>query len=319
MKVNVVWHPSSLRHHTGTGHPENPERLRAVLETLRSQELASSVVWHEAAPANREHILEVHSLQYVQRLEQLAEQGGGWLDGDTVMSADSFDAALHAAGAAIKAVELGHGGENAFAAVRPPGHHACRTRAMGFCLLNNIVIAARFALNNYDLSRVLIVDWDVHHGNGTQELVESDERVRYVSLHEWPLYPGTGATEERGVGNIFNVPRPGGLPRATYVEDLSRAVDSATRSWNPDLLLISAGFDAMAGDPLAHFTLEPEDYAEWVSRWLRFGVPIVSVLEGGYVPERVAAGVVAHLWSRGKAGSPGFHFGPEHAVDSRQL
>jgi acetoin utilization deacetylase AcuC-like enzyme len=143
--------------------------------------------------------------------------------------------------------------------------------------------------------RVLIVDWDVHHGNGTQAIVERDARIRYVSLHQWPLYPGTGRADERGVGNVFNVPRPPGLPRRDYVEALHGAVAQATAGWRPDLLLISAGFDAMAGDPLAGFTLEPEDYAEWVTRWGELDVPLASVLEGGYVPPRIAAAAQAHL------------------------
>jgi len=165
---------------------------------------------------------------------------------------------------------------------------------MGFCLINSVVVAARWALSN-GLGRILIVDWDVHHGNGTQALVERDARIRYVSLHQWPLFPGTGLKGERGVGNIFNVPRPPGLPRDRYVADLNAAVDEATSGWMPDLMLISAGFDAMAGDPLAGFTLEPADYASWVRHWRELGVPIASMLEGGYCPPRIADAAAAHL------------------------
>ena len=149
------------------------------------------------------------------------------------------------------------------------------------------MVAARAALEEADAARVLIIDWDVHHGNGTQDLVESDARIRYVSLHQWPLYPGTGRAEERGVGNVFNVPRPPGLPRRRYLDDLNDAVARATDDWAPDLILISAGFDAMAGDPLAGFTLEPEDYATWIREWRELGAPMGAVLEGGYVPERI--------------------------------
>ncbi len=158
---------------------------------------------------------------------------------------------------------------------------------MGFCLINNVVVAARSALDDHGLERVLIIDWDVHHGNGTQALVQDDPRIRFVSLHQHPLYPGTGRSEERGVGNVFNVPRPPGLPRATYLADLNTAVDEATSGWEPELVLISAGFDAMAGDPLAGFTLEPPDYAIWIHDWQRLGAPLGAVLEGGYVPERI--------------------------------
>jgi acetoin utilization deacetylase AcuC-like enzyme len=168
---------------------------------------------------------------------------------------------------------------------------------MGFCLLNNVVVAARNALEEWGAARVLIVDWDVHHGNGTQALVERDDRVRYVSLHQWPWYPGTGPAHERGVGNIFNLPRPPGLPRSRYVGDLQAAVERAVDGWIPDLILLSAGFDALAGDPLGGFTLEPEDYATWVTSWKGIGAPIVSVLEGGYAPQRVAAAAVAHVYA----------------------
>jgi acetoin utilization deacetylase AcuC-like enzyme len=166
---------------------------------------------------------------------------------------------------------------------------------MGFCLINSVVVAARAALEEEAIGRVLIIDWDVHHGNGTQAMVESDPRIRYVSLHQWPLYPGTGRAEERGVGNIFNVPRSPGLPRGTYVRDLNDAVGRAVEGWRPDLILLSAGFDALAGDPLAGFTLEPEDYPVWVREWRQLGVPMASVLEGGYVPSRIRQAASEHV------------------------
>ena len=248
-----------------------------------------------APPADDTALERVHAPEYLQHLAAVADRGGGRLDADTVVSGASFQAARHAAGAAIAAVRSALDGTPAFACVRPPGHHATADEAMGFCLVNNVVVAARVALDDLGLARVLIVDWDVHHGNGTQELVERDPRMRYVSLHQWPLYPGTGRADERGAGNVFNVPRPPGLPRATYVADLEAAVARATDGWVPDLLLISAGFDAMAGDPLAGFTLEPEDYATWVRSWRRFGAPIASVLEGGYEPSRIRHAAAAHL------------------------
>jgi acetoin utilization deacetylase AcuC-like enzyme len=187
-------------------------------------------------------------------------------------------------------------GDHAFLAVRPPGHHALYDQAMGFCLVNNVVVAAREA-QALGRSQVLIIDWDVHHGNGTQDLVDADPTIRYVSLHQWPWYPGTGAASERGAGNIFNVPRPPDLPPQRYVEDLWSAVTEATRGWAPDMVLISAGFDAMAQDPLGGFTLEPLHYAEWTQRLRAHlpSVPILSMLEGGYAPARVAEGVLAHL------------------------
>ncbi len=301
MTVHVVWHPSSLDHDPGSGHPESPERLRTVLNVLRVSPLAERVRWHVAEPASETALLRVHTAPYLRLLADLAARGGGRLDADTVMSPASFVAARHAAGAAVRAAELALQGEPAFAAVRPPGHHALADAAMGFCLINNIVVAARAALEEWGASRVLIVDWDVHHGNGTQALVAGEPRIRYVSLHQWPLYPGTGRVEERGSGNIFNVPRPPGLPRERYLADLDDAVRAATEDWRPDLLLLSAGFDAMAGDPLAGFTLEPEDYGIWVTRWRRIGVPMASVLEGGYVPQRLGAAVAAHVLALGDA------------------
>jgi acetoin utilization deacetylase AcuC-like enzyme len=295
MNLHVVWHPSSLDHDPGPGHPERPERLRAILEELRTPPLAPTIVWHQAEPAPEAALLRVHAREYLARLEAIAVKGGGRLDADTVMSRESYVAARHAAGAAMEAARLALSGEPAFAPVRPPGHHAVADEAMGFCLINNVVVAACAALGEWGCQRVLIVDWDVHHGNGTQALVEQDARIRYVSLHQWPLYPGTGRADEHGAGNVFNVPRPPGLPRERYVDDLDAAVRSATDGWRPDLILVSAGFDAMAGDPLAGFTLEPEDYATWIDRWRRIGAPIASVLEGGYVPDRIRRAVAAHL------------------------
>jgi len=267
-----------------------------MLERLREIGTDRVPEWIEADEAPETAVLRVHDRLHLERLRAISAAGGGLIDADTAMSPGSLDAALHAAGAATLAVErcLEHGGR-AFVPVRPPGHHATADTAMGFCLLNNVVIAARTATDALGLDRVLIVDWDVHHGNGTQALVERDARIRYVSLHQWPLYPGTGLERETGVGNVFNVPRPPGLPRARYVADLQQAVERATDGWAPQLLLISAGFDALGGDPLAGFTLEPADYAAWTTAWLAFGVPVVSVLEGGYVPGRIADAALAHV------------------------
>lgn len=295
MSVRIIWHPSSLEHDPGPGHPESPERARAVLAAFRSPQLAPLVTLEEADPAQRSALLRAHQEDYLREIEALGARGGGRIDEDTVMSPGSWSAAIHGAGAAVRAALLAADGTAAFAAVRPPGHHALPGRAMGFCLINNVVVAARAAIAERGLSRVLIVDWDVHHGNGTQAMVEDDPRIRYVSLHQWPLYPGTGRAEERGVGNVFNVPRPGGLPRDVYRRDLNDAVARATEKWTPELILISAGFDALAGDPLGGFTLEPEDYAAWVTGWRSLGAPLASVLEGGYVPPRVALAAVAHV------------------------
>lgn len=236
-------------------------------------------------------------------MRALAERGGGMLDADTVVSAGSWDAATAAAGAVLTAVDLVIAGEvrRAFCAVRPPGHHAIRDRAMGFCLFGNVALGAWHARKRHGVQRVLIVDWDVHHGNGTQALVESDADLRFVSMHQWPWYPGTGAAEDRGPhGSVRNVPLPPGLPAAQYRNALLAAVDDLTRDWTPDLVMISAGFDSLRGDPLGGFTLELEDVTtltrELVTRaesWC--GGRVVSALEGGYDPARLANGVVTHV------------------------
>jgi acetoin utilization deacetylase AcuC-like enzyme len=294
--TTVVWNPACRHHYGGAGHPERPQRFEAVLEALRAPDLATRINWIEATSAGREAIERVHPADYVRMLEALAAKGGGALDPDTFLGPRSWESVLASAGVALTAVEQGirTGGGTAFGITRPPGHHALASRAMGFCFLNNVVLAARQA-QQLGKPRVLIVDWDVHHGNGTQALVERDPSIRFVSMHQYPWYPGTGAEDERGVGNVFNIPRPGGLPREVYAHDLIAGVDAALEGWQPDILLISAGFDSLAGDPLGEFTLEPDDITNWTEAFReRMGQrPVVAVLEGGYRLDLLAAGVVA--------------------------
>ena len=296
MPVAVAWNPACRHHYGGAGHPERPQRFEAVLEALRRPELATLISWVEASAATREAIERVHPPAYLDMLESLAARGGGALDADTFLGPRSLESVLASAGVALAAVEQGLKAGRAFGVTRPPGHHALAARGMGFCFLNNVVLAARHA-QALGSARVLIVDWDVHHGNGTQALVEQDPSIRFVSMHQYPWYPGTGAENERGVGNVFNVPRPGGLPRAVYVRDFLAGVDRALAQWSPDMLLISAGFDSLAGDPLGEFTLEPDDIVQWTDALReRMGTrPVVGVLEGGYRLDRLAAGVVAFV------------------------
>jgi acetoin utilization deacetylase AcuC-like enzyme len=257
----------------------------------------------EGRHATEDEIILAHDAKYVASVRGVAEAGGGRLDADTVASEGSWDAARAAVGSLLDAVDMTQDGraDRAFCAVRPPGHHALHDRAMGFCLFGNVAIAARYARKRHGLERILIVDWDVHHGNGTQALVESESDIRFVSMHQWPWYPGTGPASDRGTHkNVWNVPMPAAQPPESYSTALLRAVDAATQDFTPDLLFISAGFDSLAGDPLGGFTLEPADFValtkELVSRaesWCDGHV--VSALEGGYDPARLGTATVAHM------------------------
>lgn len=298
MPVAVFTHPDCIRHDAGPDHPEAPARLAVTLARLARDPAA---VLHQASPGSRESLLLVHPEGHLVQLEELSKAGGGAISLDTVMNDASWGAVLGATGAVRAALDHSLAGKgHAFAAVRPPGHHALGGRAMGFCLVNNVMVAARVA-QKAGRERVLIIDWDVHHGNGTQALMEQDATVRYVSLHQYPWYPGTGAAEERGVGNVFNVPRGPDAPPQRYVDDLWAAIVAATDKWEPHVILLSAGYDAMLNDPLGGFTLEPQHYAELTQR-LRQRMPkaaIVALLEGGYAPERLAEGVAATVVALG--------------------
>jgi acetoin utilization deacetylase AcuC-like enzyme len=303
-----VSHADCGRHDTGWEHPEHVGRLRAVLRAVgRDLSLFGALQHVEARHATPEALALAHDPAYVAAVRAVAAAGGGRLDADTVVSEGSWDAGAAGAGAALDALDLVMAGtaRRAFAAVRPPGHHALRDSGMGFCLFGNVALAALRARARHGLERVLVVDWDVHHGNGTQALVEHEPDVRFVSMHQWPWYPGTGAAEDRGPhASVWNVPMPAGLPAQRYAEALERAVDAATRAWVPDLVLLSAGFDSLAGDPLGGFTLELDD----VDRLTRAmtaradawcGGRLVSALEGGYAPERLGEAAVAHLRALG--------------------
>jgi len=300
MALHIVTHTDCLLHDNGPGHPERAERLQALLDLFDQPRWAERLQRHEAPEATGEQLLRVHPASYLERLRSMVPEGDERvrLDPDTSMNRHSWTAACRAAGGAARAARLAkEGGGDAFAAVRPPGHHTERARAMGFCLLNNVVVAAREAQEEAGAERVLIVDWDVHHGNGTQDLVEGDPSIRYVSLHQYPYYPGTGSADERGAGNIFNVPMRAGRDPEEYVEALEDAIASALEDREPDLILVSAGFDAAAGDPLAGFTLRPEHYSRLTRGLKQHGVPIAGVLEGGYSLEELIAGVEAFLES----------------------
>jgi acetoin utilization deacetylase AcuC-like enzyme len=304
MPVAFISHSDCGRHDTGWGHPEHVGRLRAIPKAMREDADLMQALHHaEGRHANEDEIALAHDRAYIRAVRELARAGGGQLDADTVASEGSWDAATAGAGCVLDAVDMAVDGraERSFCAVRPPGHHALHDRSMGFCLFGNVAIAAHYARSRHHLGRVLIVDWDVHHGNGTQALVEEQRDVHFISMHQWPWYPGTGAAADRGPHqNVWNVPMRASLPPQAYMDALFAAVDDATRGFVPDLVLISAGFDSLRGDPLGGFTLEPEHMArlttELVTRaktWCAGRV--VSALEGGYEPERLGQACVAHM------------------------
>jgi acetoin utilization deacetylase AcuC-like enzyme len=252
-------------HPTGH-HPESPRRLQVLLGAVGS--------WTDAGSATAEQVARCHSPEHLERIRAIA--GPTWLDGDTPASETSYEAGLLAAGGAIQAAATG-----GFALVRPPGHHALADRAMGFCLFNNTAIAARAVQAELGLGRVTIVDWDVHHGNGTQAIFWDDPTVLYVSLHEWPFYPGTGAPGE-GNETTVNVPLPAGSGNEEYLRAFEEIVEPAVRGFEPDLLLVSAGFDAHADDPLASMRLTGDGFRELARRCRDLAPHVAAVLEGGY-------------------------------------
>jgi acetoin utilization deacetylase AcuC-like enzyme len=304
MPTALIAHPDCGTHDTGWGHPEHVGRLRAIPRALRDDpDLFHRLIHVEGRHATPEELALAHAPGYVEQVRALVEAGGGHLDADTVTSPGSWLAATAGAGCVLDGVDMAFDGRavRSFAAVRPPGHHALRARAMGFCLFGNVAIAARYARERHGIRRVLVVDWDVHHGNGTQALVEGEPDIHFVSMHQWPWYPGTGEAADRGPhGSIWNVPMPPGLPAKAYVQAFLRAVDDATNDWRPELVLVSAGFDSLRGDPLGGFTLEMEDVAELTREMVARAESwcegrLVSSLEGGYVPERLGQACVVHL------------------------
>ncbi len=270
-------HPSCLEHDTGPGHPESRERLVAVLTALESPEF-KDLVRRQAPLATKERLRLIHTESHIRTVfATLPKQGYAYLDPDTVLSPRSGEAALRAVGATCTAVEavLGGEGNTAFCAVRPPGHHAEPDQAMGFCLFNNVAIAACHALENLGLEKVAIVDFDVHHGNGTQAAFARDKRVLYASTHQFPCYPGSGRAEETGVDNLINVPLAPGTDGSRFRNAVTDRILPALKNFTPQLILVSAGFDAHRLDPLASLELKESDYAWITHRLVEDTVPIV--------------------------------------------
>ncbi len=303
MTVALITHPACLEHDTGPWHPERPDRLRRVLQALEHPHF--STLLRDLAPlATEEQLLRVHPPEYVQGILSVSPEPGQRvaLDADTIMSTGSREAALRAAGGAVMAVDAVMEGwaKQVFVAARPPGHHAERDRPMGFCLFANAAIAARHAQARWGLSRVAVVDFDVHHGNGTQDIFQADPTLFYASSHQYPCYPGTGSAEERGVGNIVNAPLPPGSGGPAFREAWEVLILPALEAFQPELLIISAGFDAHKADPLAQLRLEAADFGWLTGELMRLARTqcqgrVVSLLEGGYDLDALAESAAVHV------------------------
>jgi acetoin utilization deacetylase AcuC-like enzyme len=297
--------PLFVEHQTGN-HPERAARVLGVMQFLQTQNMTDRLVRPNWESATEERILSVHTPQHLAKLKDFASSGGGNLDADTVVSGKSFEVACRAAGAVCDAVVRVVAGEdkNAFCLVRPPGHHATTDQAMGFCLLNHVAIGARVAVNELGVRRVLIVDFDVHHGNGTQAIFWEDADVGYFSMHRWPLYPGTGDADEigagDGLGTTMNLPIRFGTSRQQQLDQFDQAVNRFAQRMEPELVMISAGFDSHKDDPIGSLGLESEDFRTLTQSLVRVADrycrgKIVSVLEGGYNVDALAQCVHIHL------------------------
>ena len=303
MPTLLLTHPAFKRHETPQGHPERVDRIRAVEHILEQERFAS--LWREEAPrVERSAILTCHPESHLEALERsIPQEGFAAIDSDTVLSPGSLEAVMRGAGAATRAVDAVLSGEarNAFAAIRPPGHHAERVTAMGFCFFNNAAISARYAQKKFGIGRVAIIDWDVHHGNGTQDIFWNDASVMYCSTHEMPLYPGTGARDECGDHDtIVNAPLSAGDGGDMFRDAFTHVILPRLSAFAPELVIISAGFDAHWRDPLANINLEERDFSWATQRLLDLAEKhasgrVISLLEGGYDLEGLSRSVAAHV------------------------
>jgi acetoin utilization deacetylase AcuC-like enzyme len=305
-KTGLVYHPDYLKHITGKEHPENPQRLKAILSSLEKSGLIDRLYKIEAKHSTLEWVEKVHSKTYIQQIENAGKKGAVLMDSDTMVGPDSYEVALLAVSGVLAACDAVISGKvkNAFCAVRPPGHHAEREKAMGFCLFNNVAIAARYLQGQHKLKRILIVDWDVHHGNGTQHVFYDDDTVYYFSIHQYPHYPGTGQEEEEGEGKgkgyTLNVPMCAGSGDLEYDEVFEMIFYPEAVRFKPDLILISAGFDGHKDDPLSDLRLTEKGYQKMTEVVMDLAQEcckgrIVSVLEGGYNLSSLASSVKTHI------------------------
>ncbi|MCB1879699.1 MAG: histone deacetylase [Gammaproteobacteria bacterium] len=307
MTTGLLYDPIYLDHNTGFGHPERSERLSAALEYIKQQPFFEEIVPVLPRSAEPEWVQQIHTSRYMARAETACRRNSSHLDSlDVAISTRSFDVALQAAGGALELGDRVVSGalDNAFGLIRPPGHHAEQDMALGFCLFNNIAILARYLQKQHGLQKVLILDWDVHHGNGTQHTFEEDPSVFYVSLHQYPYYPGTGAVAEtgkgRGRGATLNCPMPAGADDNDYQSAFTDRILPAVNAFGPEIVLISAGFDAHAADPLAQINLSTECYSWMSERMMEVADQhadgkLIALLEGGYDLKALAHSAAAHL------------------------
>ena len=304
MKTGIITTNTYLDHNTGQGHPERADRVSAVIESLKKFK-NKNLIWKKPSTFDRKLLEITHNNNYVNKVEKsFPEKGLVFLDGDTIVSPGSKQAALDAVGSIIAAIDGVQSKEfqNAFCAVRPPGHHAEKSKAMGFCIYNNVAVGTQYLLDKYKLNKVAIVDFDVHHGNGTQDIFYDNEKVLYISTHQYPFYPGTGGDDERGkYNNIFNVPLPAGTTSEKYLSAYEFVLKKL-KEFKPEFILFSAGFDAHENDPLAQFQLKSKDFYELTKRTLSLAKSccngkVVSVLEGGYDLNALKESVDYHVKS----------------------
>jgi acetoin utilization deacetylase AcuC-like enzyme len=306
MAVSLIYDPEYLKHDTGRQHPETPSRLEAIIKAIDKSGIANRIQKVKPVRAHMEDLVRCHREELVRDVKALCEQDVKFIDVDTRINRNSYDVALLAAGGGITAVDevMKEEGGRAFCVVRPPGHHATSDQAMGFCLFNNVAIAARYAQAKYGVENVLIMDWDVHHGNGTQDIFWTDPTVFYFSTHQYPFYPGTGSSGERGGGKgegfTLNIPLSAGTPAPDHREVFREGLRTVEQKFHPDFVIVSAGFDSRRGDLLGGLMLEDSDFAEITKNLLRIaekyaGGRFIGVLEGGYNLDLLGGSVTSHI------------------------
>ena len=304
MKTGIITTDTYLDHNTGQGHPERADRVSAVIESLKKFK-NKNLIWKKPSTFDRKLLEITHDNNYVNQVEKsFPEKGLVFLDGDTIVSPGSKQATMDAVGSIIAAIDGVQSKEfqNAFCAVRPPGHHAEKNKAMGFCIYNNVAVGTQYLLDKYKLNKVAIVDFDVHHGNGTQDIFYDNEKVLYISTHQYPFYPGTGGDDEKGkYNNIFNIPLPAGTTSEEYLSAYEFVLKKL-KEFKPEFILFSAGFDAHENDPLAQFQLKSKDFYELTKRTLSLAKSccnekVVSILEGGYDLNALKESVDYHVKS----------------------